>query len=227
MREPSSGRSRSCPASGAPGISGAVEHADLGRATTEEGLEGPTLAVVVGVDPAGLVPDAGDVGGVDAASNGRKVTAMASVWPSSGRGTRRRIRRLVGSGRTDSPENSADRVEDRFGRAMIALCLSPRMNNASSVRSSRSSNRTPPSPNADTGSLVGARHARPGLILGLVITIGGLAVSFVVAFAGFVLVLVMAIMLESELRLLGRERRANADLGMVSGVAPTSTTTHR
>lgn len=45
-----------------------------------------------------------------------------------------------------------------------------------------------------------------GLILGLVITIGGLAISFVVAFGGFVLVLVMAIKLESELRLLGRER---------------------
>jgi Flp pilus assembly protein TadB len=45
-----------------------------------------------------------------------------------------------------------------------------------------------------------------GLIIGLVITIGGLAVSFVVAFAGFVLVLVMAILLESEVRLLGRER---------------------
>jgi len=45
-----------------------------------------------------------------------------------------------------------------------------------------------------------------GLIVGLVITIGGLAVNFVVAFAGFVLVLVMAAMLESELRLLGRER---------------------
>ena len=45
-----------------------------------------------------------------------------------------------------------------------------------------------------------------GLIVGLVITIGGLAVNFVVAFAGFVLVLVMAILLESELRLLGRER---------------------
>ena len=44
-----------------------------------------------------------------------------------------------------------------------------------------------------------------GLIVGLVVTIGGLAVSFVVAFAGFVLVLVMAIMLESEVRLLGRE----------------------
>ena len=45
-----------------------------------------------------------------------------------------------------------------------------------------------------------------GLVVGLVITIGGLAVNFVVAFAGFVLVLVMAILLESELRLLGRER---------------------
>lgn len=45
-----------------------------------------------------------------------------------------------------------------------------------------------------------------GLIVGLVITIGGLAVNFVVAFLGFVMVLVMAIMLESELRLLGRER---------------------
>ena len=45
-----------------------------------------------------------------------------------------------------------------------------------------------------------------GLVVGLVITIGGLAVNFLVAFVGFVLVLVMAIMLESELRLLGRER---------------------
>lgn len=45
-----------------------------------------------------------------------------------------------------------------------------------------------------------------GLLVGLVITIGGLAVNFVVAFGGFMLVLVMAIMLESEVRLLGRER---------------------
>ena len=45
-----------------------------------------------------------------------------------------------------------------------------------------------------------------GLVLGLVITIGGLAVNFLVAFVGFVIVLVIAIMLESELRLLGRER---------------------
>jgi hypothetical protein len=45
-----------------------------------------------------------------------------------------------------------------------------------------------------------------GLVVGLAITIGGLAVNFFVSFAGFVLVLVMAIMLESELRLIGRER---------------------
>jgi hypothetical protein len=45
-----------------------------------------------------------------------------------------------------------------------------------------------------------------GLLLGLAVTIGGLAVNFLVAFAGFVFVLVMAVMLESEVRLLGRER---------------------
>lgn len=45
-----------------------------------------------------------------------------------------------------------------------------------------------------------------GLLCGLVITIGGLSVSFLASFVGFVIVLVMAVMLESELRLLGRER---------------------
>lgn len=45
-----------------------------------------------------------------------------------------------------------------------------------------------------------------GLVLGLAITIGGLLISFIVAFAGFVLVLVMSVMLESELRLVGRDR---------------------
>ena len=45
-----------------------------------------------------------------------------------------------------------------------------------------------------------------GLVIGLVITIGGLAVNFLVAFAGFVLVLAMAVLLESELRLIGRDR---------------------
>jgi Protein of unknown function (DUF3040) len=62
---------------------------------------------------------------------------------------------------------------------------------------------------ADRGYRVSRRRSLlliAGLLAGLAITIGGLAVNFVVAFAGFVLVLVMAVMLESELRLLGRER---------------------
>ena len=45
-----------------------------------------------------------------------------------------------------------------------------------------------------------------GLVIGLVITIAGLAVNFVVAFVGFVIVLALAVVLESEIRLLGRER---------------------
>ncbi len=44
------------------------------------------------------------------------------------------------------------------------------------------------------------------VMLGLAITIGGLAIDYRLAFAGFVLVLVTAILLESELRLLGRDR---------------------
>ena len=49
-------------------------------------------------------------------------------------------------------------------------------------------------------------HVSVGLLFGLALTIGGLAVSFLASFVGFVVVLVMAIMLESELRLIGRER---------------------
>ena len=45
-----------------------------------------------------------------------------------------------------------------------------------------------------------------GLVAGLALTVAGLAVSYWLAFAGFVAVLVMAVMLESEIRLLGRER---------------------
>ena len=45
-----------------------------------------------------------------------------------------------------------------------------------------------------------------GLLVGLVITIGGLLVNFVAAFVGFVILLAMAVMLEAELRLIGRER---------------------
>ncbi len=62
-----------------------------------------------------------------------------------------------------------------------------------------------------------------GLVLGLAVTIGGLAVNFVVAFAGFVLVLVMAVMLESELRLLGRERLGELPISAwLSGRRPDS-----
>ena len=62
-----------------------------------------------------------------------------------------------------------------------------------------------------------------GLIVGLALTIGGLAVNFVVAFAGFVLVLVMAVMLESELRLLGRERLGELPISAwLSGRRPDS-----
>jgi Flp pilus assembly protein TadB len=45
-----------------------------------------------------------------------------------------------------------------------------------------------------------------GLVVGLAVTIAGLSVSFWLAFAGFVAVLVMAVLLEGEIRLLGRER---------------------
>ena len=47
---------------------------------------------------------------------------------------------------------------------------------------------------------------RRRLVAGLAVTISGLAVSFWLAFAGFVAVLVMAVLLESEIRVLGRER---------------------
>jgi len=45
-----------------------------------------------------------------------------------------------------------------------------------------------------------------GLLGGLALTIAGLSVNYFLAFAGFVAVLVMAVMLEGEIRLLGRER---------------------
>lgn len=47
------------------------------------------------------------------------------------------------------------------------------------------------------------------LIVGLVVTVGALAVSFLAAFAAFVVALVIAILLESELRVLGRETIGN------------------
>ncbi|HSJ90872.1 MAG TPA: DUF3040 domain-containing protein [Ilumatobacter sp.] len=47
------------------------------------------------------------------------------------------------------------------------------------------------------------------LLVGLAVTIAGLAVNFLVAFAAFIGVLVVAIMLESEIRVLGREKIGN------------------
>lgn len=44
------------------------------------------------------------------------------------------------------------------------------------------------------------------LLVGLAVTIAGLSINFVVAFVGFLIVLVAAVKLESEVRLLGRER---------------------
>ena len=62
-----------------------------------------------------------------------------------------------------------------------------------------------------------------GLLVGLAITIGGLAVNFLVAFAGFIMVLVMAVMLESEVRLLGRERLGQLPISAwLSGRRPDS-----
>jgi Flp pilus assembly protein TadB len=45
-----------------------------------------------------------------------------------------------------------------------------------------------------------------GLVIGLGATIAGLTVNFLVAFCGFLFVLLMAVLLESELRLIGRDR---------------------
>lgn len=62
---------------------------------------------------------------------------------------------------------------------------------------------------ADRGVRVSRRRLAllaVALVIGLVVTVLGLAVSFWVAFAGFVGVLVLAVMLESELRLIGREK---------------------
>lgn len=47
------------------------------------------------------------------------------------------------------------------------------------------------------------------LVIGLAVTIAALAVNFVVAFAAFVGVLIVAIMLEAEIRVLGREKIGN------------------
>jgi len=48
-----------------------------------------------------------------------------------------------------------------------------------------------------------------GLVAGLVLTIAGLAVHWGLAFAGFIAVLAMAVMLEQEIRVIGREKLGN------------------
>ncbi len=45
-----------------------------------------------------------------------------------------------------------------------------------------------------------------GLVFGLIVTVVCLAINFILAFAAFVFVLFMAVKLESEIRLLGREQ---------------------
>ena len=58
-----------------------------------------------------------------------------------------------------------------------------------------------------------------GLVAGLALTIAGLAVSFLLAFAGFVAVLVTAVLLEGEIRLIGRERLGNLPISAWLGGA--------
>ena len=48
-----------------------------------------------------------------------------------------------------------------------------------------------------------------GLLVGLAVTVLGLGVGYLVAFGGFVFVLVMAVLLEAELRVIGRDRLAS------------------
>jgi hypothetical protein len=62
-----------------------------------------------------------------------------------------------------------------------------------------------------------------GLVGGLAVTILGLGVSFVLAFAGFVAVLVMAVLLESEIRLLSRERLGSLPISAWLGGARKTT----
>ena len=185
----------------------AIDHPDLGSTAAQEGLEGSTLPLVVGVDPPCLVPDADDVGGVDlcveraeCGGHGLSIAIRAS-WPGSG------FLDPDGSGRSESPENSPGRVEDRS--ETCDDCLVPLSEDEQRILRQIEQELEQDPTFSQRGYRVSRRRSillALGLILGLVITIGGLAVSFVVAFGGFVLVLVMAIMLESELRLLGRER---------------------
>lgn len=61
-----------------------------------------------------------------------------------------------------------------------------------------------------------------GLIVGLAVTVAGLAISFWLAFVAFIGVLAMAVLLEQEVRLVGREK-----LGSLPINAWLTTTTRR
>ena len=61
-----------------------------------------------------------------------------------------------------------------------------------------------------------------GLVVGLAITVFGLGFNFLVSFGGFVLVLVMAVLLESELRVIGRDRLASLPVSAWLGGASRS-----
>lgn len=61
-----------------------------------------------------------------------------------------------------------------------------------------------------------------GLVVGLGITVLGLGFNYLVSFGGFVLVLVMAVLLESELRVIGRDRLASLPVSAWLGGASRS-----
>lgn len=48
-----------------------------------------------------------------------------------------------------------------------------------------------------------------GLVVGLVLTVAGLTISFWLAFVAFLGVLALAVLLESEIRVIGREKLGN------------------
>ena len=48
-----------------------------------------------------------------------------------------------------------------------------------------------------------------GMAVGLVLTVAGLVISFWLAFAAFIGVLALAVLLESEIRVIGREKLGN------------------
>ncbi len=61
------------------------------------------------------------------------------------------------------------------------------------------------------------------LVAGLVVTVLGLGVSYLVAFAGFLVVLATAVMLEKEIRVVGRDRLGSLPVSAWLGGARRST----